>query len=424
MRLSTIWQAIFLASAIDVAAGSWATLPSSATIPVEEIQVTIPPESLRSLQEDLSPVREFPLTYENTQTDLRYGVNASWVAQSTAYWRESFDWPKFQERMNKHPSFFANLTTPAGDSMGVHFMGLFSQKADAIPVAFFHGWPGAFLEFIDLLDVIKSQFNASSSPYHIIVPSLPGFTLSSAPSPESNWGTANTSALMDDLLSGLGFKSGYIAQGGDIGSFVARTLALTSESCKGIHLNMIPSIKPDSAPPVSNDSTITPQDREVLARSKEFFETQQAYAILQGTKPSTLGFALHNNPVGLLAWTGEKFMAWTDPSHPLGLDHILQFVSMYHLTQTISRSFYSYRETSNTITPIFTPAPYISKPMGYSRFPYDNTGVPERWARDLGNLTFYRAHSEGGHFPALERPEQLWEDVTNFIKGAFPQGHF
>jgi pimeloyl-ACP methyl ester carboxylesterase len=160
-------------------------------------------------------------------------VNASWVAHSTAYWRESFDWPKFQERMNKHPNFIANLTTPAGDSMGVHFMGLFSQKADAIPVAFFHGWPGAFLEFIDLLDVIKTQFNASSSPYHIIVPSLPGFTLSSAPSPESSWGTANTSALMDDLLLGLGFKSGYIAQGGDIGSFVARTLAMTSESCKG-----------------------------------------------------------------------------------------------------------------------------------------------------------------------------------------------
>jgi microsomal epoxide hydrolase len=106
------------------------------------------------------------------------------------------------------------------------------------------------------------------------------------------------------------------------------------------------------------------------------------------------------------------------------MDRILQFVSMYHLTQTISRSFYSYRETSNTITPVFTPSPYISKPMGYSRFPYDNTGVPERWARDLGNLTFYRAHSGGGHFAALERPEQLWDDVTNFIKGAFPQGHF
>lgn len=41
--------------------------------------------------------------------------------------------------------------------------------------------------------------------------------------------------VMDKLMKGLGLGSGYIAQGGDIGSFVARVLYTTDESCKAIH---------------------------------------------------------------------------------------------------------------------------------------------------------------------------------------------
>ena len=40
---------------------------------------------------------------------------------------------------------------------------------------------------------------------------------------------------MDKLMKGLGLGDGYIAQGGDIGSFVARVLYTTDESCKAIH---------------------------------------------------------------------------------------------------------------------------------------------------------------------------------------------
>jgi microsomal epoxide hydrolase len=34
-------------------------------------------------------------------------------------------------------------------------------------------------------------------------------------------------------MKDLGFESGYVAQGGDIGSRIARTLAVDYESCKG-----------------------------------------------------------------------------------------------------------------------------------------------------------------------------------------------
>jgi microsomal epoxide hydrolase len=173
-------------------------------------------------------------------------------------------------------------------------------------------------------------------------------------------------------------------------------------------------------PDPQNDTSLTPQDRQVLARSQEFVNTKQAYALEQGTRPATLGFVLSHNPVGLLAWIGEKFLAWTDPSRALSLHQILTHISTYHLTQTISRSFYAYRETSYSLYPEAAVAPRIEKPMGYSRFPYDNSGVPESWAKEVGNLVFYQAHECGGHFPALEYPEALWEDIESFVQQTFP----
>lgn len=84
-----------------------------------------------------------------------------------------------------------------------------------------------------------------------------------------------------------------------------------------MHLNFIPSVQPPGVPDPRNDTSLTPQDRQVLTRSQEFVNTKQAYALEQGTRPATLGFVLSHNPVGLLAWIGEKFLAWTDPSRAL-----------------------------------------------------------------------------------------------------------
>ena len=36
-------------------------------------------------------------------------------------------------------------------------------------------------------------------------------------------------------MVGLGFGAGYVAQGGDIGSFVSRVLGVTAEACKAVH---------------------------------------------------------------------------------------------------------------------------------------------------------------------------------------------
>lgn len=62
-----------------------------------------------------------------------------------------------------------------GEEIEIHFVALFSQRKDAMPLAMYHGWPGSFMDFADMLDLLKERYTPSDLPYHVIVPSLPGY---------------------------------------------------------------------------------------------------------------------------------------------------------------------------------------------------------------------------------------------------------
>lgn len=70
-------------------------------------------------------------------------------------------------------------------------------------------------------------------PYHVIVPSLPGYAFSSAPPTDVDFRLEDVAQILDHLMSNLGFSNGYIAQGGDVGSKVAQVLAAKHRNCKG-----------------------------------------------------------------------------------------------------------------------------------------------------------------------------------------------
>jgi hypothetical protein len=38
------------------------------------------------------------------------------------------------------------------------------------------------------------------------------------------------------------------------------------------------------------------------------------------------------------------------------------------------------------------------------------------WARTVGNLRYYHRHDSGGHFAAVEKPEELVADIREFLK--------
>lgn len=49
-----------------------------------------------------------------------------------------------------------------------------------------------------------------------------------------------------------------------------------------------------------------------MTRTRNFLQNARGYFIEQSTQPQTLGYMLADSPVGLLAWTYEKLVRWTD----------------------------------------------------------------------------------------------------------------
>ncbi|KAL6707522.1 hypothetical protein ACN47E_004092 [Coniothyrium glycines] len=389
------------------------TIPGGVRVQPQPYQLQVDDQKLQDLQTllKLSPVAKE--TYENLQNDGshgQFGVSRKWIVEAKKHWQESFDWRKEETHINSFPNFKTKVTDNDGSIFDIHFAALFSSKADAVPLAFFHGWPGSFLEFLPLMKVLCARYTPDTLPYHIIVPSLPGFALSSDPPLDRDWKVADTSRIMHKLLLSLGFaSSGYLVQGGDIGSLVSRNMAATYPECKGMHLNFM--YTKDIQNKASPDDVLSAQEQKGLERMQEFQSRGSAYAVEHATKPSTIGLVLASSPVAQLAWIGEKFLAWSDPSTTPSLDTMLADITLYWLTACFPTSIYTYREPKETL--------HVGKPVGYSYFPFELAPVPRAWAERTGQLVFFKAHDQGGHFAALEKPEALLEDVEEWVKRAW-----
>lgn len=134
--------------------------------------------------------------------------------------------------MNSFPHFMVSIRGESHEQ-AIHFCGLFSQNKSAVPVLLLHGWPGSFLEFLPILDLLRNKYTPQSLPYHVIVPSLPGYVFSSGGSMDGDFTLSQNADILNNLMQHLGFGSGYIVQGGDVGSKIARILAKRYDSCKG-----------------------------------------------------------------------------------------------------------------------------------------------------------------------------------------------
>ena len=60
--------------------------------------------------------------------------------------------------------------------------------------------------------------------------------------------------------------------------------------------------------------------------------------------------------------------------------------------------------------------PYVTQPVAISEFPLDIWyRTPLEWAQRGGNVLYRTVHEKGGHFPSLDTPELLVEDVRRFF---------
>jgi pimeloyl-ACP methyl ester carboxylesterase len=293
---------------------------------------------------------------EATLTDLRHRIRATrWPERETvgdwsqgvplgvmrdlaAYWAGEYDWRRFESRMAPIPQFTTRI-----DGVEVHFLHVRSSRSQALPLLITHGWPGSFVEFLDVITPLAEP-PAGEQPFHLVIPSLPGYGFSTRP-PGTGWGIERIAGAWSELMARLGYER-YGATGGDWGTSVTTMLALRNpEHLVGLHLTP-PLVAPD---PATFDD-LTDAEREGLQILDHAAEGS-AYSAVHRSRPQTLGYSLMDSPVGLAAWIFEKLAAWCDGEvfDVLTRDQVLDNITLYWLTGTGASSTRLYWESIETV---------------------------------------------------------------------------
>ncbi|GKU12452.1 epoxide hydrolase [Fusarium langsethiae] len=137
-------------------ADSFAQIPSGALIQPKLFKVSIDDEKVDELKLLIKLSKIAPPTYESTQKEKNFGITHQWLTDAKAAWMK-FDW----RAAEKHINSYNHWIVPVQDTKGVfdvHFTGLFSKKSDAVPLVMVHGWPGSFLEFLQILSILKNRY--------------------------------------------------------------------------------------------------------------------------------------------------------------------------------------------------------------------------------------------------------------------------
>lgn len=375
---------------------------------IERFEIHVDDSVLQDLHERLARTR-FPDQIDGTGWEC--GIPADYLRQLVEYWRDTYDWRAQEARLNA----FANFRTRI-DGQSIHFIHARAARADAFPLLIMHGWPGSIVEFLDVIPrlAIPEEYGApAEDALHVIAPSLPGYGFSE-PTRTPGWDVRRIAHAYVELMSRLGYRR-YGVQGGDWGAQIATRIAsLDPEHCKAVHLNMPIASRPE------NPGPLTEEEKADLAAMAHFQQEESGYALLQGTKPQTLGVALNDSPAALLAWIVEKFRAWSDcaghPENTFSRDQLITNVMLYWVTQTITSSIRLYWESRRGGLWKETPD-RVEAPTGVARYPQEKVlRFPRAWVEQTYNVTHWAVMPHGGHFAAMEQPELFAEDVRRFFQ--------
>ena len=241
------------------------------------------------------------------------------------HWRTSYDFDRYRARLAALPQLRTSI-----DGLGHHAIHLRSSRPDALPLLLGHGWPSTCFEF-DRVAPVLAEPDGSGPAFHVVAPSLPGYGFGDVPR-ELGWNAARTSDAWAALMSSLGYER-FLVHGGDWGAIVATELALRHPGrLLGRHLTM-----PVARVTDEDLATATGAERDGVARERAYRRSGFGYAVVQMTRPQTLGYALDDSPVGLLAWLVEKLEAWSGRDDSgvslLSDDAMLDVVTTYWLTR-------------------------------------------------------------------------------------------
>ncbi|MEO7998425.1 MAG: epoxide hydrolase family protein [Gemmatimonadaceae bacterium] len=343
-----------------------------------------------------------------------YGTSPEYVQELVEHWRTKYDWRLHEDELNRLTQYKAPL---AGND--IHFIHECGHGADALPLLLLHGWPDSFYRYHKVIEGLRNPLmdgTSSTEAFDVVVPSLPGFAFTGPPiNPDVAQPTRHTAQLLWELMTEtLGYKRFAVA-GGDTGSAIAQAMALDHpESIIAVHLTDIGWQATNVEP-----ATLTKPEQKYLQAVQKQFLADNAYIMLQTTKPFTLAAALNDSPAGLASWIVDRFHSWGDHNgniyNSFTQDELLTNIMLYWVTGTIGSSMYTYFAEAKS--PSISRHEFVERPVGLALFPKDIGGIPPRaLAERTLNVQRWSEMPHGGHFAAMEVPELYVNELREFLR--------
>jgi pimeloyl-ACP methyl ester carboxylesterase len=338
----------------------------------------------------------------------RYGVSIQDIRRVLDHWAGDYSWRDWEARLNAVPHFTATV-----DGIEQHFWHIKGEGRDAIPLLLLHGWPGAAVEFWELIGPLTrpaQHGRPDARAFDVVIAELPGFGFSGKPV-EPGWGLSRTADALHEVMNGvLGYAS-YCVHGEDWGSLIAARMASRHASeIAAFHITM----------PYAEPYGDIPRDPDWDAHMYDV----TGYDHVQAQIPDALTVGMVDSPLALTAWVIEKFTAWSDLRGSVvdtyGLDHLVTVLHFYWLTSSIVSSTRLYREVALEGPPTSGP-PQIPVPAGVAVFPKEPFGAPREWLEAIYDIRRYTVFEFGGHFAALERPDDVLNEIREFFPAFYGQ---
>ena len=383
----------------------------------EPFEIAIPEARLEDLRRRLRATH-WPTDPEND--DWRYGTNGRYLRELVDYWSESFDWRAQERELNAYPGFRATI-----DDHPVHFLHVRGRGPNPLPLVLTHGWPWTFWDFHEVLGPLTDPAAHGGDPadaFDVVVPSLPGYAFST-PLPRAGQNWWRTADLWVQLMRDVLGYDQFLAHGGDWGALVTMQLGHAhAQHCRGIHLsNAFPMPVFDGPRPwalADAASNVAAGDLAAVTTWERRFAAHVAVHVLG---PQTLAYAMHDSPVGLMAWMLERRRSWGDTKGEVesrfSKDFLCTTMSLFWLTDSFASSVRYYREAADHPWQAHHDRmPAIEVPTGLSLFGHDLPPGPVDWTEQYFHRTLFRVHESGGHFAAKEEPARIVEDIRETFR--------
>jgi len=381
---------------------------------IEPFEIAIPEQDLEDLRARLARARWSP---DHSNADWRYGTRGDYLRELVTYWLHQFDWRAQERAINAVPQFRTAI-----DGIPIHFVHQRGTGPAPIPLLLGHGWPWTFWDLHKVIGPLSDPGAHGGDPrdaFHIVVPSLPGYTFSNPlTTPGINfWRTAD---LWVQLMERLGYPR-FAAQGGDWGALVAAQLGHKyADRLVGVHLHFCAPLTAFAGRPL-DASEYDPDEQHLLEHNTRFARDERGYASIQTTRPQTLAHALDDSPLGLCAWIVEKRRSWSDcggdVERAFTRDELLTTISLYWLTRSFGSSARFYYEAAHQPwKPSHDRHPVVEAPTGIAVFPRDVLIMPRRFRERYYNLQRCTQMPRGGHFAPMEQPGLLVDDIRSLFR--------